>query len=328
VAVLPINSDVRRSAKFAWVWFAPLQALESILPVYQIDPDAYRFEARSLRIGSTPEALKTLTLRWIMWVSAPIVLIWMISLIGMMTLPRPELIYHTGIMMTLMAFIISLMDRFVVDIAAVIAGLPALDKDIRNGHWDRAYLAGMSASKYVQVKHSVVQARIWHLTLFFMVMRTLVATSFFSAAFIVPLFFPNEPTIYNVYRDLPSMASPLIPFAILLVMVLLYGYIIEPRWRVRSLTAASLAVSAKQQQSPYGICSALGAILSIWFAQLLLVIFGLSAIIGLPMMLGSGTATALYIIVCTLNFSLMLRKVYEGLERFWLKRAKIRLGTR
>lgn len=319
----PRNSpDVRNHSYPGW------------LPHALVDPKSpiFKYEARSLKRGQTPGDLLWITRQRIMWIVASVGLLWLVCLLGMRSGGDPETVYVTVWQGWFFAVGLSLLDRFVLDFTAVLAGLDRINEDTTSGRWDLIMLSNISIKQLMYAKFAVAQIRVWRTAVLVVGARLGIVLFASLQLFVLPLFLPQETNILNLYRGLEgSDYGPdllILVFFMLAAMVLMSGvYIVEPLWRLRVLAAASLAVSSQRLSPTFALLGALGAVLGVWITQIMLALAASFITSFLWFSFFSGITAGFCVNLYVLGVGSMIYNTYKSMTTRWLNRAYRRLAT-
>lgn len=302
------------------------------------------------RVHRRHDMLRERTARWI---QQPVVLmfgLWVAVAVIILLTDRDLSLYQaiSNLLGTLL--LLSLADKLVLDFAAASAALDVVPSDVENGRWDLIAVSNISTDRYITAYHVLAQLRSWRLMCRVIGLRLGIVITLVLHSWFLPLLIPDERYGLPNYRSgasspLESVAQSLaqdpvnvfylVPAALALLIVAAL-YVIEPRWRLRALAAASVAISAQQRQSPLHLVAAVGAMLRVWFAQILTgvmafallwlfgVIFGPVAYSESAQFAGMWLFLAYLLIVWW-----VIRYAYQSLSRRWQTSAwkrMIRLG--
>ncbi len=295
------------------------------------------------------QLLRTRTGRWI---QQPLLLLFGLWVVFacLIVLTDSDLSLYSGVTSVIWIGIgLSLLDKFVLDFAAVTAGLDVVDNDVSGGRWDLIALSDVRTRQYVKAYHAASQIRSWRMMCRVMGFRLGLAVLAFLHFGILPLlirqswldaqyygyFGPRVSSpftgVAETVRDDPALIIFYAPLFLTLLMMTAY-YVVEPRWRVRALAAGSIAVSAKCAKPPLNLMYALGCGFGIWLGQILT---GVTSYILLMLlgMLGNtllftdagqyfvGFAALIYFILIWL----ITRAMYLDYTNRWLTRAHKRM---
>lgn len=227
-------------------------------------------------------------------------------------------------------FAISLMDKLVLDTSAVLAALNVFNWRENPAHWDLLRLTSLRAADLVEAKHAVAQGRIWRLMCTVAGLRLGVVVIAFLHLLVLPLLVPQQAGIISLLAPDGGRLLPEVYFFLALAGVAWAGlgviYVVEPRWRLRALTLAGLAVSTRQGIAG-GVLSALGVVLGVWVMQ---VVVGLLLSCGLiyssTFILGDNTGSSglgLILFAAAAGYAFYL--LYTLLAGHWRREAVRRL---
>lgn len=326
----PIDEAERQSCVYpAWLphhWAYTLVSTWS--PVF-------RFESRHLRHGHTPLELIWLTRRWVGQMVGAAALLWVGCVLLMLANTEPATVYRMTWAGVLFAWVISLLDRFVLDFIGVLSALDSIQRDITDGRWELLCLTNLSAKHILHAKYAAAQIRIWRLTMWVVGARLGLVVFAALQLFVLPLIFPRQGEIVNLYRELrsppPGSTADMVIFVVFALVALGVAsgiYVVEPRWRLRVLAAASLAVSSQSNGHGFALLSALGAVLGVWVAQAALAAGALLIASFIGFSFFSGVTAGFCVNVYMLGMGAMIYNTYHSLATRWLNRAYQRLVIR
>lgn len=288
----------------------------------------FGYEARGLSYGRTNNDLIERTYRRLGFILGIGLVFWVFMLLGLILSNGSSAWYNTLWDLIQFAFVISLLDKFLLDFVGVFAGLNSVNRDRSEGRWDLICITGMSVHRMIRAKHAVIQIKSWRTMTNVMGLRLTVVVLALLTWIVPPLIFPHAwymSRIEPVYG--PSLIYEIVATSMLFLTLgsLMLAYIIEPRWRLRALTAGSLAVSARLRDGIIALMGAFGVFIGIWLAQIALSVFGVFLIYFTAMMgLYNGTLEILVFLV----FPVLIACVYftyDALATMWLNRAYLRL---
>lgn len=264
-------------------------------------------------------------------------LIWVIFIVLMvLRAGDAEEIYKSFFVLWLYALLATFADKLVVDFTVISISLPAISDDIRNGRWELIALTPLSARHYVLGKLIARQWLGWRTVALSMTFRVTVLAIGGLHIFILPLFFTirnfqNTALLEEFYRRmLDNPPESVFRYTIYFASAIGAAgvYCIEPRWRLRVLTASTLAVSARGQDMTVSLLTSLLVLARVWVSQILF------AITGMMMLLMTVWITALVYTFSQSDFlftlvvplyvfllSAYIRAVYNGLVERSITRA-------
>jgi hypothetical protein len=262
--------------------------------------------------------------------------LWGAAVIGLIVSGGAESWYNAILTGLNLLFIASIFDRFVLDFAAVTSALNSINKDIADGRWDLICLTHASTREMIRAKYAVAQIRTWRVLTVVIGLRLIVVVFTLLTLFVAPLFVSLPSYYASPYYLVGSLWGAPLDEILLAIMIVpaafatLGLYIYEPRWRLRALTAASVAVSSQMRQTTLGILAGLGAVFGVWMAQVIMVGAAFALTLFLGSLLWTPVGLGVYLIVQVALIAFMTYHVYDGLAGYWLDRAyerMVRMGS-
>ncbi len=138
-----------------------------------------------------------------------------------------------------------------VDLLCLSAAVVALSAAVRRGRWDMLLLTNVDARDIIRAEELLILAHVW---------KPLAVTTNIRLAASLCL---------AVWLVLIGGSSGVLLNFVLILLV--YPYILEPRWRTRALAASGLLISAYARQSVSALLAALGIVLLVWGTQAALI---------------------------------------------------------
>jgi hypothetical protein len=307
--------------------------LDRALPHAYVMPGSplFAYEARGLRWGQDADDLvrrMALRIRLIVGIALGI---WAVFMIGMAAFGSDSGWYDALWYAIGLNFILGFLDRFYLDFIAVTISLDDIGRDFDAKRWDLMCLTDISSRNIIRAKYAFAQIKAWRVMSISIGIRLAAVTTTFATLLFTPILFPNNDDIPNIYRGIVetlrgSAGDGFFVVAFITFMFAVFGlYIVEPRWRLKALSAASLAVSSQRRQSTFALLSGFAAVGSIWFCQILLVgVSGFIVFISGQFFLDPAAA-GVYILFFIGVFSYALYGLYIGLANYWLEGAYQRI---
>jgi len=330
-------------------WMIPQRILAAMMPHQAVRPDnaVFRYEARRI---PTAQELEQLTVFWMLRVVALLVGLWLVGVFVIIITPKNDLIptlnYTTPVSVAVynaieqfiqLAFLLSLLDKFVLDFVAILTALPSVSDDIKNGHWELTALTNLSMRNVVEAKHAVAQTRAWRTMCSVAGFRLGVVSVMVLHTFILPFAFPSD----NGYvpNPLASLFSSLnaynderifIFFGFIAYLIAAVIYVVEPRWRLQAVAMGGVAVSTQVHESAGALFSAFGCLVGVWLVQMVIaVLSGCSLLWTGSLFLSTTTGwSAVGLIIYILIVGAGIYQAYASLTGMWRNAAVRRLVKR
>ncbi len=300
----------------------PLQSRQGALPHGDAPPDSPIFwlESKRLQYGQTQPKLVAFSQGRLFRFLAVATGLWALAVFAMIN--REESFTTLWVVLGWL-FMASFLDKFVLDFMAVNAGLDSLRQDQHNSLFDLMSLTNLSSQEIIAAKFAIVQIRVWRMMVNVIAFRLTIIWVGFLTLFVLPVFLWNESQILNLYRDVQEaifISLYLIAFAITAAI-----YVIEPRWRLRTLAAGSLAVSSQLLEPAFALLSAMGLIIGVWIMQIFMAVLAMVALSFFGFAFLTPLTVGFYIIVYVLGVGFVIRALYHSLARRWLNKAYRRM---
>lgn len=291
----------------------------------------YAFEARHLKRGRTPDDLYDITRRWMLRIAGVTIVLWLVvAALASSPEGREALLWVLGIV-----FVASLLDKFYFDFIALAAGLDSVSKDFTESRWDLICLSDASMVELIRAKHVVTQIRGWRAMLAALGLRVSVIIQVLLWLFVAPFFSSRQWHDSGIYTITFDSSSDLLAFfgVIISTFLICVAYLLEPRWRLRALAAASVRSSAFSKDATGGLMRIAGSFFRLSFAQsgawgILLFLFAFAS--GFVGLLTAGNVTGiLFFWLLYLIFAVwLIRATYIGFARRRLNEAFVQLVRR
>jgi len=249
--------------------------LDEILPHTHLESESmaiFTYEARRLRYGRTLADLKQMTLRWLGLSVLVTVGLWVLVLLITGDYQRSQ--ETLGSMLSLM-LMLSLMDKFVYDFIGLTTGLDSIRADYNSQRWPLIAVSDMSMNRLVAIKYLVIQISAWRTMLLVVCLRLSVIVLMIFNFFVMPLLYGQAD-----YRSLSPLELAFTVFFFIIYVIIAVTYVIEPRWRLRALSAASLLNSLRGRDASVGLLWSLPSFFRLWGVQ---IVIGVVAFIGLSL---------------------------------------------
>ena len=226
-------------------------------------------------------------------------------------------------------FLASLADKFLFDFIGIAGGLNLIRSDVTEGRWDLLNLTALPTSYIVASKQAVAEINGWNALIIVMGVRLAVVVLIILHLIVLPILMSMTGHVFlrdNVinFDDLFINTST-VAFILGIFLTLLsaaYVYVVEPRWRLRTLAAAGVSYSAQKRDISLSMLSGMSAFLQIWMAQVFMavgafVMLFISQIIALLGTLGVIFGGVLYIVAV----GIFIHATYQGMARNWMNKS-------
>lgn len=323
---------------FFWRITHPLHAIDDMLPQRKLNEDEqviYTYESRGLTRGRTPHDLKAVTQHRIQrtiiitgagWLLFALLLI--VSDDG-----TQNTAYTIMWSITQMMFAFSLLDKFIYDFIGLLTGLDNIRSDLSESRWDLVILTGVSVRKIVNAKYAVVQIKAWRTMLWVVCLRLCVVMLTLLNLFFIPIIVPAIDSRLDIIEtdsvtDVLAVIMVWISIAIVMLM-----YIVEPRWRLRALAAASLLNSTRSNDTAIGMMWSLLSFFQIWIAQIsnvVVLVFSLQFIFGVigPFFNMDGNLAMLFFGLAIIFYALLIFAMIYAMYMIFANRRLERVQKR
>lgn len=237
---------------------------------------------------------------------------------------QPQRIYHASSNVIFWLMLIALGSGALLDLLALRAALPAISGEVRARRWELLRLTPLRESGIVSAKHAAAQLRVWRALALVVGLRAATAALFLINVFGLSSVVAGAP---------PALRDELAAAPLTIGAAAAFGavYLFEPLWRVRTMTALGMVISAHVLESALSTLAAGGALLLVWLAQALILgalftslwltlmpilLFGANVLTASAALLGFGVMIA----VAMFGFHLVvtrwgLRRVYQRIGR-------------
>jgi hypothetical protein len=214
-----------------------------------------------------------------------------------------------------LAFSLSLLSNFLVDLVAVWVALPSIDMGQNPIWWDLIRVTTLNPEKILAAKHAAAQVRAWRMMMVIVSVRVILVGLFVLTAIMFHWRLGLIETSPDMFGILPGLA------------ILAATYVLEPYWRMRMMTALGLRIAARAPNLPMAILTGFGAILLVWILQMM-IIFGLFFVLSFAMsfvlLLPSSGFVGLFVVCCVA--AIAIYAFYDGMRVRSLKNATARLA--
>ena len=316
-----------------WNQRQAVSGLARFTPLAFVAPNSplFRFETRGLSYGRDADALMSrMFQRMRLIVSATMATTLAFIVLGLALSSGDGwyefLWYGIGAL-----FAAGFLDRFYLDFSAAAMSLDTVSRDIDAGRFDLIALTDVSARNVTRAKYAVAQIRAWRLLATAMGVRLAAVMSGAVALIVTPLIAPRRDDVVDIYAGFAELfdESADVALASLLVigcLVILLGvYVIEPRWRLYPICAASVAVSTQRQAPAFALFSVILCVGWTWVAQIVALGATILILVLTLSLLITPICGGMYLVFVFSGAAFGLRQMYTGMSDFWLNRARKRI---
>ena len=219
------------------------------------------------------------------------------------------------------------------DLVSVQAAVKSINVEVIAGRWDLLRLTSLNERGIVAAKHAGVRLRVWRFTTVIASARLATVVLWLVAVFIAPYLLVGDNAfvddlLYGIQED---------PFSVILGVMIaaltILIYVLEPFWRMQSMTALGMVLSAYILNIPLATLAAMATMLVVWIMQLLVglaLVFGLGVgfSIALSPLLFTDTSFVtgfLYMLVSCVITCVTIYGFYAILQTWSLRRVRYRL---
>jgi hypothetical protein len=248
-----------------------------------------RYETRNL---PSKRQLWAVTLLWMLGVAATALAPWLIYAALVILFPNTFIGGHSFVWGLIVALAgMTAAGKFLLDFVGIQSALTTYMRDMNHGRWDLICVSNIDARDVVQAKHAVAQLRLWRL-------MSGISGLHLAVALLVVLHTVVLPQLAGSPEAWSGAANPLSDFYTWLVSerasdtvdvlllsvatgLLMLVYVVEPLWRLRVLTAVSLAAAAPRSDSSVSMTVGAVALFAFWGLQLAIGAFAFATITSL-----------------------------------------------
>ncbi|MDX1992484.1 MAG: hypothetical protein SF029_08845 [bacterium] len=242
------------------------------------------FEMRHVRRGADEDLLWAQSVTWMIGTFV-VVFIFGLAMMALVILDPPFIdpnsyyydwgMYQTVVDVFLLLLLLSVADRFLLDFIVVMSSVGSISGDMTSGHWDLLKMSDVSSRMIVKAKHAAAQLRGWRVMTLVIGLRAALVVIGFLFVFILPYALPPDSGVdspwRNVYFSDPREVVAFI-FVGLYALALTVIFVLEPRWRVRTLAAGSVLVSSVKRPTAVGMFWGLMCVLTLAAMQALVLL--------------------------------------------------------
>ncbi|MBC7812351.1 MAG: hypothetical protein H7175_14440 [Burkholderiales bacterium] len=185
--------------------------------------------------------------------------------------------YDDSDLLTLVAWLAGLgfCDKLILDFFGMWVGLHSFNADVTSKRWDVLRLTPIKAETIIDSRIALAQIQAWRPFVFVVAFRFGVLLLGIVTLLVPPLLFPQwrgsmQDVRDQLLRDPVTIIGPLF-----IAFTFSAFYLIEPYWRMRMVTASSVAVAAKMRSLPMSVLYGLWHIVIVWFFQIIIAVASL-----------------------------------------------------
>ncbi|MEQ8672601.1 MAG: hypothetical protein RLP44_17080 [Aggregatilineales bacterium] len=298
--------------------------LNSFLPTSQLSKrhnPVFNYDVRRLEL---PEDLPRQSVRWIINATVLPFAVWgLFIFLALMFSGYVSAVIDLVGHLVIVFIALSLFNTLSLDFMATISALRSIDNERIQGRWALLRISGLRMTRIVQAKHTVAQLNVWHSLCVVIGFRLAIVLMIPAHMLILHLAFPQSQLFAPIHLPLPEVGDPMALAMVAMPVYLIVAgvWLIEPLWRVRALTAASLVTAGSQVEN--GLRPLVMARVMLRFN---LECTGLFCAMIAFLYVGIMGANALALTASALLPLLMVRR-YQNLTQVWLKKAETRLSA-
>lgn len=286
----------------------------------------YHFEIQTKRHRRTLQMIFPTTLKWFLIIFAIMTALWAFALWNASQNSYNYYGYYQAYDASQEAigwfFFIGLAAGLLIDIVGVLASVGSINRQLVTGHWDLLRLTTLDNYDIIYTKHAVTQIQAWRmLTVVFSVRLTTILLFIVQAVFI-RYSYSDETLLENFLDEIPHY--PFIAVSVVILVILLMGcYLLEPFWRLRAVTALGMWVSARVRRISSALLAGFGLIPFIWISQgfILYLLYQIIYHLGDRIYTYSDEGIITFFLFWTICFVLIVYAYYAFLKRVGLARA-------
>ena len=180
------------------------------------------------------------------------------------------LVYDASLSIVGFMMFVMIAADILLDLVSVQAGVKSINLEMLAGRWDLLRLTSLNERGIVAAKHAGIRLRVWRFTTVIASARLATVALWFFATFAVPYLVIGENTIvedllYGVQEDAFSMLV-----GVMITVLTAVIYVLEPFWRMQSMTALGMVLSAYILNIPLATLAAMATMLAVWLLQCLI----------------------------------------------------------
>ncbi len=236
----------------------------------------FGFGVRRLRFGRSAQTLNRRSWRIIGFSLGVTLLLWVLMVGGEYVgngcaTAEPFLCYYplqnTSVQFAVGLLLLSIGLDVLLDFACILAGYNTMRMATEAIHWDLLRMTPMQLDVIVGAQHAIVQTRAWLMTVLITSLRVAVVLFYLFTTFILPLIYRGS---LGDFMTLGYGYDFVWLFTLVALFALGFVLIAEPLWRMRAMTALSLALAAQFREPVLGTLAGLGSVIGLWLAELII----------------------------------------------------------
>ncbi len=246
-------------------------------------------EARRVPWGRSYKLFARKTAVWLSVTMCMVFVTWAVIVIVPLLLTRQNthhlllLTQSTTVFISLGIVALSLIS-LMLDFTSIRASISSINTDLQTGRLDMIRLTTMREGQFILAKHSASQVRAWRSTTLLVGAR-LGLVIILCIWFLLYIFADMRIDMASMLYSLPAMPVVeairsndsllfLIGISLMLLAILSFGatFVLEPIWRMRGMTAAGMAVSARITDRSLATVSGVGVMFAGWMGQLIILL--------------------------------------------------------
>jgi hypothetical protein len=209
---------------------------------------------RGIRWGASERVLLRYSARRITIICGALLFIWFV--VSLNDLQHYQLSDFVSIL-----FALSFLASLALDYTSMTSALGSINGEIIAGRWDLLRISLITIPQIVAAKHGAAQVRAWRLMVTIIALR--LAVLLMGVISILLILVHTGTFAFIRPADLILELSLVIAFGLV--------YLIEPWWRMRTVTALGVAISARTRAPVSAVLAAGGMVFGIWLLQGLIV---------------------------------------------------------
>ena len=213
----------------------------------------FELDVRRVRWGTSAQTLLLASGRWIGIMCCVTLILWFL-------LSLQDIRDHNVGDFIFILLLLNFLASLVLDYTSMTSALGSITHELTSGRWDLLRLTLVTIPQIVAAKHGAAQVRVWKLMIVIIGLR--IGVVLISIMNLLLLLLHNQAFAYL----LPEQARDMV-IEVITGLVLALLYTLEPFWRMRTVTALGVAISARARQPISATLAAGGAILALWLLQ-------------------------------------------------------------
>lgn len=302
-------------------WIIPHAAMMGQHPIYL-------FEVQTKRRRRTLQMIPRTSLIWFGFIAAIMTALWLFAIWQAMRASSYSYYYDPAYNASQQAlgwfFFVGLAAGLLIDVVGVLVSVGSINRQRTTGHWDLLLLTTMNAHQVMQAKHVVTQVQAWRIFTVVFSLRLTTVLLFLVQAFFFEHTWDNQTMLEDFLEY--ATGEPVHALLLLILAGLFFGcYLIEPFWRLRTVTALGMWVSARINRVTSALLGGFALIPFIWLSQgfVLYILYRVmvTSADSLNTFSYSESRIILFILFWTFVFVMTVYFYYYALRRLGLHRA-------